>query len=104
TRSFCYISDMVEGIYRLMISDYNEPVNLGNPHEMTIQQMAEKVIAMTGSSSQCVYESLPVDDPKVRQPNIERAKRILGWAPKVGLDEGLISTIEYFKQKLQTAP
>jgi dTDP-glucose 4,6-dehydratase len=103
TRSFCYISDLVDGIYRLMISDYNEPVNLGNPQEMTIQQMAEAVIQMTGSKSKITYKPLPVDDPKVRQPNIERARKILGWSPKIKLNEGLSSTIDFFKKKLQTA-
>jgi dTDP-glucose 4,6-dehydratase len=103
TRSFCYISDLVDGISRLMISDYNEPVNLGNPQEMTIQQMAEAVIQMTGSKSKIAYKPLPVDDPKVRQPNIERAKKILGWSPKIKLDEGLSSTVDFFKKKLQTS-
>lgn len=103
TRSFCYISDLVDGIYRLMISDYNEPVNLGNPQEMTIQQMAEAVIQMTGSKSKMAYKPLPVDDPKVRQPNIERARKILGWSPKIKLEDGLSSTVDFFKKKLQTS-
>jgi dTDP-glucose 4,6-dehydratase len=103
TRSFCYISDLVDGISRLMISDYNEPVNLGNPQEMTIQQMAEAVIQMTGSKSKIAYKPLPVDDPKVRQPNIERARKILGWSPKIKLEEGLSSTVDFFKKKLQTS-
>ena len=102
TRSFCYISDMVEGIYRLMISPTNEPVNLGNPHEMTILEMAQRIIKMTGSRSPIEFSPLPVDDPKVRQPNIERAKKILQWSPRVNLEEGLVSTIEYFRTKLQT--
>jgi len=101
TRSFCYISDMVEGIYRLMISNYNEPVNLGNPHEMTILEMAQTILAMTGSKSEIVFKPLPADDPKVRQPNIDRAKRILEWSPQVTLQQGLTSTIEYFRKKLQ---
>jgi dTDP-glucose 4,6-dehydratase len=101
TRSFCYVSDLVEGIYRLLISDINEPVNIGNPREMTIKEMAEAVLKVTGSKSKLIYKDLPVDDPKVRQPNIERAKKLLGWEPKVGLEEGLIKTVEWFKtQKL----
>ncbi|MCU0643901.1 MAG: SDR family oxidoreductase [bacterium] len=101
TRSFCYVSDLVEGIYRLLISDINEPVNIGNPREMTIKEMAEAVLKVTGSKSKLIYKDLPVDDPKVRQPNIKRAKKLLGWEPKVGLEEGLIKTVEWFKtQKL----
>jgi dTDP-glucose 4,6-dehydratase len=100
TRSFCYYSDIVEGICRLMVSDFNEPVNLGNPHEMTIEDMAKTVIEMTGSKSNLVYKPLPVDDPKVRQPNIERAHKILGWNPKVELRDGLKTTIAYFQAKL----
>jgi dTDP-glucose 4,6-dehydratase len=102
TRSFCYISDLVEGIFRLMISDYNEPVNLGNPYEMTIVEMAETIIRKTASKSQICYKPLPVDDPKIRQPNIDRARRILDWSPKVDLEHGLDSTIEYFRQKIQS--
>lgn len=100
TRSFCYISDLVEGIYRLMISNYNEPVNLGNPKEMTILEMAETVLQMTGSKSKIVFVPLPVDDPKVRQPNIERARKILGWSPNVSLEDGLRTTIDYFRSKI----
>lgn len=100
TRSFCYVSDLVEGIYRLMVSTYNEPVNLGNPVEMTILQMAQTVVRMTGSSSRVAFKTLPVDDPKVRQPNIDRARKILSWEPKVALNEGLTGTISYFRQKL----
>jgi dTDP-glucose 4,6-dehydratase len=100
TRSFAYISDIVDGIYRLMISDFNQPINLGNPHEMTIRQMAETVVRMTGSKSEIINRPLPVDDPKVRQPNIERAKKILGWSPKTELHDGLTATIEYFRKKL----
>lgn len=101
TRSFCYISDLVDGIYRLMISQFNEPVNLGNPREMTIQQMAEAVIQMTGSKAKIVYKPLPVDDPKVRQPNIDRARKVLGWSPKIELAEGLSTTVDFFRKKLQ---
>jgi dTDP-glucose 4,6-dehydratase len=100
TRSFCFISDLVEGIYRLMISDYNLPVNIGNPHEMTIYEMAETILRMTGSTSRIALKPLPEDDPKVRQPNIARAKKILGWSPVVDLEQGLTSTIEYFRKKL----
>ncbi len=100
TRSFCYISDLVEGIYRLLMSNYSYPVNIGNPKEMTIKQLAEKIIEITGSKSRIVYKPLPEDDPKVRQPDITRAKTILGWEPKITLEEGLKSTIEYFKAQI----
>lgn len=103
TRSFCYISDLVDGIIRLMLSDTNDPVNIGNPHEMSIKEIAETIIRMTGSSSQLVTRPLPTDDPKVRKPDITRARTILGWEPKVALDEGLTSTIAYFRQKLGVA-
>jgi dTDP-glucose 4,6-dehydratase len=100
TRSFCYISDLVDGIIRLMHSNTNDPVNIGNPHEMTIEEIAKTIARMTGSSSKLVYRPLPTDDPKVRQPDITRAKTILGWEPKVTLEQGLSSTIAYFRQKL----
>ena len=100
TRSFCYISDLVDGIIRLMHSDLNDPVNIGNPHEMTIEVIARTIVAMTGSSSRVIYKELPTDDPKVRQPDITRARTLLGWEPKVGLEEGLTSTIAYFRRKL----
>jgi dTDP-glucose 4,6-dehydratase len=97
TRSFCYVSDLVEGIVRLLRSDYSQgPVNLGNPTEVTILQFADRIKALTGSKSEIVFRPLPVDDPKVRQPDIGRARKILGWEPKVGLDDGLRKTIEYF--------
>jgi dTDP-glucose 4,6-dehydratase len=96
TRSFCYVDDMVEGLYRLMLSDERYPVNLGNPHEMTILQFAEEIRNVTGSKAPFVYHDLPADDPKKRQPNIDKAKRILGWEPKVLLHEGLQATYEYF--------
>jgi dTDP-glucose 4,6-dehydratase len=99
TRSFTYISDLVRGIIALMESDLNEPVNIGNPHEMTIADMAKLIIKMTGSKSQLVHKPLPTDDPKVRQPDITRARTLLGWEPKVGLEEGLTATIEYFRAK-----
>jgi len=98
TRSFCYVSDLVDGIYRLLVSDVNEPVNVGNPAEMTVLEFARKVIELTGSKSDIVFERLPVDDPKVRQPDISRAKSLLGWEPRVSLDDGLGRTIEYFKK------
>jgi dTDP-glucose 4,6-dehydratase len=99
TRSFCYISDLVDGIIRLMHSKENDPVNIGNPQEMTIKQMAELIIKMTGSKSQIIYKPLPTDDPKVRQPDITRARTLLGWEPKVALEQGLGRTIEYFRAK-----
>jgi len=100
TRSFCYVSDLIEGIYRLLMSNINDPTNIGNPVEMTIQQMAEKILQATGSHSNISYKPLPDDDPKVRQPNIEKAVKYLGWEPQVKLDEGLKTTIEYFKSQL----
>ena len=100
TRSFCYVSDLIEGIYRLLMSDLNEPCNIGNPVEMTIQQMAEKILHASGSQSKIIYARLPEDDPKVRQPNINKAKEHLGWEPQVKLDEGLKTTMDYFKKQL----
>ncbi len=100
TRSFCYVTDLVDGIIRLMDSDSNEPVNIGNPHELTIKQIAETIIRMTGSTSQLVYRPLPEDDPKVRQPDITKARTLLGWEPKVSLEDGLTRTIEYFRTKV----
>ena len=97
TRSFCYVSDLVDGIYRLLISETNDPVNLGNPVEMKIVDFARKVLDFTGSKSDIVFERLPVDDPKVRQPDIGRAREILEWQPGVSVEEGLKSTIKYFK-------
>ena len=97
TRSFCYVRDLVQGIFKLLISDVNDPVNIGNPHEMTIIDFAKKIIELTGSKSDIVFERLPVDDPKVRQPDIGRAREVLGWEPVVPLDEGLKHTIEFFK-------
>src|SRR3972149_4720942 len=100
TRSFCYIKDMVEGIYRLLLSDYNLPVNIGNPSEMTVKGLAEEIIRLTGSKSKITNLPLPEDVPKVRQPDISRARNILGWQPRVELGEGLEKTIGYFKAKL----
>lgn len=103
TRSFCYVDDLVEGIYRLLLSDYFMPVNIGNPAEITLQQFAEEVQKLTGSDSKIIYEPLPQDDPKQRQPDITKAKEILGWEPKVDRAEGLKRTLEYFKQQLLPA-
>jgi dTDP-glucose 4,6-dehydratase len=100
TRSFCYITDLVDGVIRLMLSDLNEPVNIGNPTEMTIEEIAKTIIAMTGSHSKIVYKPLPTDDPKVRKPDITKARTLLGWEPKVPLREGLTKTIEYFRTKI----
>jgi dTDP-glucose 4,6-dehydratase len=98
TRSFCYVSDLVEGIYRLLMSDYAYPVNVGNPGEITINQFAEEILAITGSDSKVIYKPLPQDDPKQRQPDITRAKEILGWEPKVERSEGLKLTLDYFRK------
>jgi dTDP-glucose 4,6-dehydratase len=100
TRSFTYITDLVDGIIKLMLSSENDPVNIGNPVEMTIKQIAETIITMTGSSSRIVYRPLPTDDPKQRRPDITRARTLLGWEPKVQLEEGLVKTIEYFRKKI----
>jgi dTDP-glucose 4,6-dehydratase len=98
TRSFCYISDLVEGLIRLLESEISDPVNLGNPSEMTVLRLAEKIIEMSGSQSKIVFQELPVDDPKVRQPDISRAQRELRWQPRVKLEEGLKETIRYFRE------
>jgi len=103
TRSFCFVSDLIEGIYRLLMSDKHEPVNIGNPNEMTIQQMADKILQATHSKSKIVQVPLPEDDPKTRQPNITLAKNLLDWEPKVSLDEGLETTIKYFKEQLASS-
>ena len=97
TRSFCYVSDLVEGIYRLLLSDYAYPVNIGNPTEITINQFAEEIIKLTGSNVKIIFKPLPTDDPKQRKPDITRAKEILGWEPKISRAEGLKITYEYFK-------
>jgi dTDP-glucose 4,6-dehydratase len=101
TRSFTYITDLVDGIIRLMLSAENDPVNIGNPVEMTIKEIAETIIRMTGSTSKIVYRPLPTDDPRQRRPDITRARELLGWEPKVQLEEGLIKTIEYFRTKVR---
>ncbi len=97
TRSFCYVDDLVEGIYRLLFSDYVQPVNIGNPDEITIKEFADEIIALTGTTQKVIYEPLPQDDPKQRKPDITRAKQVLGWEPKVSRKEGLKTTLEYFK-------
>jgi dTDP-glucose 4,6-dehydratase len=100
TRSFCYVDDLVDGIYRLLLSDYALPVNIGNPAEITLKEFAEEVIALTGTKGKIVYEPLPQDDPKQRQPDITKARTILGWEPKVDRHEGLKRTLAYFKEAL----
>ena len=100
TRSFCYCSDLIDGIYRLSRSEFHEPVNIGNPREMTIRKFAEEIIRITGTRSQIEYRPLPVDDPKVRQPDITRAKSVLGWEPRVEFDEGIRTTIDYFRTRI----
>lgn len=97
TRSFCYVDDLIEGIYRLLLSDFVEPVNIGNPDEITIADFAEEIIKLTGTNQKVIYKPLPQDDPMQRQPNIDRARSILGWEPKVSRQEGLKITYEYFK-------
>jgi dTDP-glucose 4,6-dehydratase len=103
TRSFCYIEDMVEGIYRLLMSRHPGPVNIGNPRELSLIEMARKCIELTGSRSRIVFKPLPTDDPKVRQPDIRLARRVLRWSPKVGLDQGLRRTVAYFRTRLGKA-
>ena len=102
TRSFCFVSDLVEGLYRLLMSEQNYPINIGNPNEMTIKEMAGKIIQATNSKSKIVQVPLPEDDPKIRQPDITLARKYLNWEPVVTLDQGLQSTLEYFKNQLKT--
>tara|TARA_R110000868_G_scaffold141177_1_gene357449 strand:+ start:1303 stop:2289 length:987 start_codon:yes stop_codon:yes gene_type:complete len=97
TRSFCYVDDQVEGIFRLLLSDYSFPVNIGNPNEITIKEFAEEIIKLTKTTQKIVYRALPQDDPLQRQPDITLAKRLLGWEPKVGREEGMKTTFDYFK-------
>ena len=99
TRSFCYVSDLIDGIFRLAMSDYHEPVNIGNPREMTILEFANKILQITGSKSEIIKKPLPKDDPKVRRPDITRARKILGWEPKVDFESGIWETILYFKER-----
>jgi dTDP-glucose 4,6-dehydratase len=103
TRSFTYISDLIDGILRLMRSEVNEPVNIGNPRETTIEEIARTIIRMTGATSQLVHKPLPTDDPRVRQPDITRARSLLQWQPRVELEQGLTHTIEYFRTKVAAA-
>ena len=103
TRSFCYVSDLIEGIYRLMNSDEHEPVNIGNPQEITILEFAERIRQLLGSETPIVFKPLPQDDPKQRCPDISKAKRLLGWEPKVNLDEGLRLTLDFFRQQVAAA-
>src|SRR5258708_6702416 len=100
TRSLCYISDLVDGVYRLMASAVEDPVNIGNPQEMTIRQLADRILALTGSRGQIGARPLPVDDPRARQPDITRARELLGWEPPGALEDGLPTTLAYFRQKL----
>jgi dTDP-glucose 4,6-dehydratase len=100
TRSFCFVSDLVAGLLKLMAASTNEPVNIGNPHEVSIAEIAQTIIRLVNSRSQLVYQPLPVDDPKQRRPDITRARTLLGWEPQVGLEEGLLKTVDYFKSKL----
>jgi len=102
TRSFCFVSDLVEGLYRLLMSENNYPINIGNPNEMTIKEMADKIVKATHSKSKIIHVPLPEDDPKIRQPDITLAKKYLNWEPEVSLDQGLQSTLEYFKNQLKT--
>src|SRR5260221_304357 len=101
TRSFTYISDLVDGIIRLMLSKENDPVNIGNPREMTIDEMARTIIRMTGATSRIVYRPLPTDDPKIRRPDITRARTLLNWEPTVQIEQGLVETIDYFRGKIE---
>ena len=101
TRSVCYVSDLIEGIYKLMMSNYDMPVNIGNPEEVTIQELAKEIIELAGSRSKIIFQDLPQDDPKVRQPDITKAQTILGWKPNVQRHEGLLKTLNYFKSKLE---
>jgi len=101
TRSFCYVSDLINGIFKLATSDFHDPVNLGNPREMTIKQFADEIIRLTGTQSTIEYKPLPIDDPRVRQPDIARAKKVLHWKPRVDFEEGIKITIEYFKESLK---
>src|SRR5437899_430559 len=97
TRSFCFVSDLVEGIFRLLFADFHEPVNLGNPNEVTIREFAEEILQLSGSKSKIEYQPLPQDDPKVRRPDISRARKLLGWEPKVDRHEGMLRTMEHFR-------
>ena len=101
TRSFCYVADLIEGIYRLMMSDHTDPVNIGNPRELSVMDFARTIQKLTGTTAPIVHKPLPVDDPKVRQPNIDKARRLLQWEPRMPLEEGLQLTIDYFADLIQ---
>ena len=101
TRSFCFVSDLIDGIYRLSQGDFHEPVNIGNPNELTIKEFAERIIRITGSKSKLTFQPLPVDDPKVRQPDITRARKILNWEPRVTFEQGIKMAIDYFRDRLK---
>jgi dTDP-glucose 4,6-dehydratase len=101
TRSFTYVTDLVDGIIRLLLSDVHDPVNIGNPRELTIKEIAEVIIRMTGTRSKMVYRPLPTDDPKIRRPDITRARTLLNWEPKVEIEQGLVDTIDYFRGKIE---
>src|ERR1700722_1807737 len=103
TRSFCYVTDLVDGIYRLLLKDFHEPVNLGNPNEVSILDFAKEILALSGSQSAIVYKPLPQDDPRVRRPDITRARELLGWEPAIARHDGLRRTLEFFRARLQTA-
>jgi dTDP-glucose 4,6-dehydratase len=100
TRSFCFVSDLIDGIYKLSQSDFHEPVNIGNPNELTIKEFAERIVRIIGSKSTIAFQPLPVDDPKQRRPDITRAGKLLGWKPVVDLETGLTRTIEWFKSRV----
>jgi dTDP-glucose 4,6-dehydratase len=100
TRSFCFVSDLIDGIYKLSQSDFHEPVNIGNPNELTIKEFAERIVRLTGSKSTITYQPLPIDDPKQRRPDITRAGKLLGWKPKIDLETGLTETIAWFKSRV----
>jgi dTDP-glucose 4,6-dehydratase len=102
TRSFCYVADLVDGVYRVLFSDFHEPVNLGNPNELSILEFAKEILNLTGSPSSMCFKPLPQDDPKVRRPDIGRAKQLLGWEPKIAREQGLRRTLEFFRGKVQT--
>jgi dTDP-glucose 4,6-dehydratase len=104
TRSICYVDDLIEGVYRLLMSNHSEPVNIGNPDEISMLDLAKEIIALTGGKSKILYKPLPEDDPKVRQPDITKAKTILNWEPKVPRSIGLKTTLEYFRSKLSKSP
>jgi dTDP-glucose 4,6-dehydratase len=103
TRSFTYVSDLVEGIIKLLLSDVHDPVNIGNPRELTIKEIAEVIVRMTGATSKLVYRPLPIDDPKIRRPDITRARTLLQWEPTVEIEQGLVDTIKYFRGKIEKA-